>query len=178
MKSLRSLAGAADLEAPDWVINQWGSAALFELSHPRELEQSIKFPLWNVSIPLHLRYLAATNTSHTRIPVPWPVVFWACRSDEGAKMASNPFDRVHLGYETLFGSKTRFMHVNAVPVGNGTGQLVEWINVPILNTQRTGWVEMGTVGTVVITFLGLCWILLRKNRQAKGATQRQEKTKN
>ncbi|KAF1915531.1 PIG-X, partial [Ampelomyces quisqualis] len=155
LKSLRSLAGATDLEAPDWVIQQWGSAALFQLAHPSPSPSSaVEF---NVSIPIHLRYLPASPSSHTRLPLPWPVVFWACRADQGAKMAANPFDRVHLGYEALFGPKTRFMHVEPA----AERELVEWIDVPILDTRGAAWVESGTVGLVVVAFLGLCWVLFR-----------------
>jgi hypothetical protein len=112
---------------------------------------------------MHLRYLPAAAASHTRLPLPWPVVFWACRADEGAKMAANPFDRVHLGYEALFGPKTRFMHVEP----EGTRELVEWIDVPVLDLRGTGWVEMGTVGTVVLAFLGLCWVLFGRSGKAR-----------
>ncbi|KAH6200688.1 hypothetical protein HBI15_192290 [Parastagonospora nodorum] len=162
LKSLRSLAGNTDLEAPDWVVSEWGSAALFELAVP---SSSSSETAHNVSIPLHLRYMPASPASHTRLPVPWPVVFWACRADEGAKMAANPFDRVHLGYEALFGLKTRFMHVEPAK-----GDLVAWIDVPVLDLGRTGWVEVGTVGTAVCAFLGLCWVLF-------GRGGRGEKTK-
>jgi hypothetical protein len=183
LRKLRSLAGATDLEAPDWVISQWGSAALFELSVPKP-ERMVPFDVqpgngykeygihpkdWNVSIPLHLRYLPASPASHTSVPVPWPVVFWACRAEDGGKHASNPFDRKHLGYESLFGPKTRFLHVEP---GNGTGQMVEWIKVPVLDTRKAGWVEAGTVGTVVVAFLGLCWVLFGgmsgKNKVKRG----------
>lgn len=75
-------------------------------------------------------------------------------------MAANPFDRVHLGYEALFGPKTRFMHVE--PAASGA-ELVEWIDVPVLDLRKTGWVEMGTVGTVVVAFLGLCWVLFGRS---------------
>jgi hypothetical protein len=161
LKSLRSLAGATDLEAPDWVVKEWGSAALFELTHPDATASSSAY---NVSIPMHLRYMPASPSSHTRLPVPWPVVFWACRADEGAKMAANPFDRIHLGYEALFGPKTRFMHVEpAAP----KGELVEYIDVPVLDTRKTGWVEMGTVGTVVAAFLALCWVLFGRTGTRK-----------
>ncbi|CAO2649461.1 Nn.00g068460.m01.CDS01 [Neocucurbitaria sp. VM-36] len=186
LKSLRSFAGATDLEAPDWVINQWGSAALFELAPPSAFpSEQVKSAsasasasadeYWNVSIPLHLRYLPASPTSHTRIPVPWPVVFWACRAEEGAKMAANPFDRVHLGYEALFGLKTRFMHVEPGVAGNGTGQLVEWIDVPVLDTRKSGWVEVGTVGTVLMAFLGLCWVLFGRLGSGKVVEKRKKK---
>jgi hypothetical protein len=158
LKKLRSLAGATDLEAPDWVIKEWGSAALFELAHP---SPSISGSDFNVSISLHLRYLPASPSSHTRLPVPWPVVFWACRADEGAKMAANPFDRIHLGYEALFGPKTRFMHVEPA----SKRELVEWIDVPVLDLRKTGWVETITIGTVVGAFLGLCWVLFGRGRR-------------
>jgi hypothetical protein len=162
LKNLRSIAGATDLEAPDWVIQEWGSAALFELAHPSSTAEKTK--QWNVSIPLHVRYLPASASSHTRLPLPWPVVFWACRADEGAKMAANPFDRVNLGYEALFGPKTRFMHVEPAVKG---GELVEWIDVPVLDLRSTGWVEMGTVGTVIVAFLGLCWVLFGRGNGRK-----------
>ncbi|KAH7386847.1 PIG-X [Phaeosphaeria sp. MPI-PUGE-AT-0046c] len=156
--SLRSLAGATDLEAPDWVIKEWGSAALFELGHPDPSSFAQRGAKeFNVSIPMHLRYLPASPASHTRLPLPWPVVFWVCRADEGAKMAANPFDRTHLGYEALFGPKTRFMHVE--PAAKASGELVEWIDVPVLDLRGTQWVEWGTVGMVVGAFLGLCWVL-------------------
>jgi len=76
-------------------------------------------------------------------------------------MVANPFDRVHLGYEALFGRETRFMHVQPALEGNGmaAGRLVEWINVPVLDTRKSGWVEGGTVGVVMVAFLGLCWVL-------------------
>lgn len=160
--SLRSLAGATDLEAPDWVIKQWGSAALFELAHPdaSAFEQTGSKD-FNISIPMHLRYLPASPKSHTRLPLPWPVVFWACRADEGAKMAANPFDRTHLGYEALFGPKTRFMHVD--PDFERGGVMVEWIDVPVLDLRGTKWVEWGTVGMVIGAFLGLCFVLFRRS---------------
>lgn len=163
LKSLRSIAGATDLEAPNWVIPQWGSAALFELAIPsasqREEASEGKGDQWEISIPLHLRYLPATNSSHARVPVPWPVLFWACRAEEGTKMSVNPFDRLHLGYEGLFGPKTRFMHVPPIENGNGSGRLVEWIDVPVLDLRKTAWVEWGTMGVVLVAFLGLSWVL-------------------
>lgn len=161
--ALRSIAGATDLEAPDWVVPQWGSAALFELaSRPGSSEDPEVNGRgdWNISIPLHLRYLPASNATHASIGIPWPVVFWACRADEGEKMSANPFDRRHLGYEALFGPKTRFMHVEPAP---SVARLVEVLDVPVLDTRQTAWVESGTVGIVVLAFLGLCWMLFGRS---------------
>ncbi|CAN9274983.1 unnamed protein product [Alternaria alternata] len=185
------------LEAPDWAVPAWGSAALFELGVPKP--EKIDYPKvdlgaggenaweglpthreipegdWNVSIPLHLRYMPAEASSHARLPVPWPVVFWACRAESGAQHTSDPFDRKHLGYEGLFGPKTRFMHVqpevrNQTAEGDG---LVEWIDVPVLDTSKAGWVEVGTVGVVLFAFAGLCWVLFGKS--GKGAVKEEKK---
>ncbi|KAH9860093.1 hypothetical protein IAQ61_011877 [Plenodomus lingam] len=189
LRRLHSLAGATDLEAPDWVVPQWGSAALFQLGLPGDdghdhnhnhnrhnnSHNNNNTDTHTISIPLHLRYLPAAPSSHTRLPLPWPPVFWACRADEGAKMSANPFDRVHLGYEALFGPKTRFMHVQPGGAGAvlgrqdkevlGRGDLVEWIEVPVLDTRGAGWVEGVTVGTVIVAFLGLCWVLFGGGRE-------------
>lgn len=133
---------------------------------------------WEISIPLHLRYLPAASTSHTPTPIPWPVVFWACDSEAGSAMAGNPFDRRHLGYDALFGEDTRFIHVPPAREGIGMGKAVSWIDVPILNTRKTDLVEMGTVGVVVVAFLGLCWVLFsrrggRVGKVVKGEKKRQ-----
>ncbi|KAL1642519.1 protease B nonderepressible form [Didymella pomorum] len=158
--ALRSLSGATDLEAPEWVVPQWGSAALFELATPSSDTEKHTTDVMqtehNISIPLHTRYLSASPSSHQAIDVPWPAVFWACRADEGSKHPQNPFDRRHLGYESLFGPKTRFMHVAP---SSDVDRLVETIEVPVLDTGKVGLVEVGTVGIVVVAFLGLCWVL-------------------
>ncbi len=177
LKRLRSLSGATDLEAPDWVVKQWGSAALFQLAHPDEETLGNGKPegVWNISIPLHLRYMPALAASHTPVPVPWPVVFWACDSEAGEKMAGNPFDRVNLGYEALFKPETRFMYVEPATHGNGTGQLVEWILVPVLDTRKTGWVEAGTISVVSVAFFVLCWFLFGYTGGAKKADLKRKK---
>jgi hypothetical protein len=172
--SLRSISGATDLEAPNWVVPQWGSAALFELAVSSSSEGKAKaVSEWNVTIPLHLRYMPAAEGGFAPVPVAWPVVFWACRAEEGTKMSVNPFDRIHLGYEALFGARTRFMHIPPGPVD----KLVEVITVPVLDLNRTAWVEFGTIGTVVIAFLGICWVLFGNIGARKTAVKDGEKTK-
>lgn len=176
--ALRSISGATDLEAPDWVVPEWGSAALFEVASPDPFETTPTKGDWNITIPLHLRYQPATSASHAPVEVPWPIVFWACRADEGEKHALNPFDRRHLGYEALFGPKTRFMHVQPASERGADGALkglVESIEVPVLDTRKVGWVEGGTVGVVVLAFMGLCWVLFGKvgGRKVEGEKKKQ-----
>jgi hypothetical protein len=160
---LHSLSGEQDLEAPDWVINKWGSAALLELATPPPSAYTSKGEDWTITIPTHLRYL----TSHTHTPgpsgtvlldVPWPVVFWACEAEEGLKMATNPFDRVNLGYDGLFGPKTMFYHI---PPASGGHSTMETLQVPILDQEMAEEVSVGTMAVVLVGLIWVCWMLIR-----------------
>lgn len=162
LRSVRSVAGETDLEAPDWVIKKWGSTMLVELAPPSSDTQPTKGPgpqeSWHADIPLHLRYLRPSAGGITKVEVPWPVVFWACTAEEGSKMSVNPFDRVNLGYDGLFGPKTMFYHL-APDAGGKGGSLVETLAVPVLDLDRSGMVEQGTVAVVVMGALWVCWKL-------------------
>ena len=91
--------------------------------------------------------------------VAWPIVFWACPSDEGTKMNTNPFDRVNLGYDGLFGPRTMFYHLQPT---SDVQSLVEAIRVPVLDLQgpKMKWIESGTVMMVILGFLWACLSLL------------------
>lgn len=153
--ALHALSGAEDLEAPDWAIEQWGSASLFELATPMETDDAAYNALpWKIEIPLHLRYLQAppvNNTSYRDLQIPWPIVFWACEAEEGLKMATNPFDRVNLGYDGLFGPKTMFYHV-----APARGSLMLELTVPVLRQENNYWIQLATFTTVA---LGFCWVI-------------------
>lgn len=105
LRRLVSVSGATDLEAPDWAVSKWGSAALFELAMP---DSDVKCTddhcpggdHWDVSIPLHVRYLPPSERTnrtaaaaaawpehwHSTVsedflihaPLPVPAVFMAC----------------------------------------------------------------------------------------------------
>jgi hypothetical protein len=175
LKALHSLSGATDLEAPEWVVDSWGSAALFEIDTTAKSSEADL----EVTIPLHLRYLIPTNSTTAngsrKHPVSNPIVFWACTADSGTQFTSSPFDRKNLGYDTLFGERTMFYHVNprgavAIDQGSSTGSvkgggesLVTWISAPVLDLNRTsaGVVEWGTVAVIVLGSLWVCWALVR-----------------
>ncbi len=169
LTALRAISGETDLEAPDYVIEKWGSNLLLELatppspsssktrssSHPNPNRSSDPSSQeWNITIPLHLRYLLPSSTGYTTIDIPNPILFWACTAEEGTKFPVNPFDRVNLGYDGLFGGRTMFYHLDpasdlAGEEGNLDGRrLVQRLQVPVLNTEAWGadWVEWGTVG--------------------------------
>ncbi|GAM84209.1 hypothetical protein ANO11243_022020 [Dothideomycetidae sp. 11243] len=180
--SLRSLNGERDLEAPDWVVRKWGAAALFELAVPEDDQTSNGKP-WTVSIPTHLRYIppkSAANASSMypeylaaaydtlddvpgkrTVSIPYPVVFWACPADTGLKMATNPFDRVNLGYDGLFGPKTLFWHIqsSAATTSVNSQRLEVLLDAPVLNMDQTAWVDIGTGLAVFLGFAWVCWKL-------------------
>mgnify|MGYP001657856498 CR=1 FL=1 len=162
--ALRALAGEMDLEAPDWVVNRWGSNWLLELATP--LEDSADpsdSSNWTVTIPLHLRYLPPSETGYRSAYVPWPVVFWACTSEEGTKMGVNPFDRTNLGWDGLFGPRTVFYQLQPT-----SERLVEDIEVPVLRLEDEGLFRSKNIelGTCVVITLGFFWVLWRLARVA------------
>ena len=73
-------------------------------------------------------------------------------------MSTNPFDRVNLGYDGLFGPKTMYYHV---PPSPDATKMVEELRVPILNVEKAEWVPPGTLIVVVVGFAWVCWQLLR-----------------
>ena len=130
---------------------------LIELAPP---VASSKEASWNADIPLHLRYLAPSNSGKAYVDVPWPIVFWACSAEEGTKMSTNPFDRVNLGYDGLFGPRTMFYHFHPNGTGDGiSGKLFEILEVPTLDLKRATWLESGTVCIVLLGFLWVIWKL-------------------
>ena len=147
---VRSVSGETDLEAPDWAIKKWGSSMLIELAPPKENTDGP----WSADIPLHLRYLAPTSGGYAHTDIPWPIVFWACRAEDGSKMSVNPFDRVDLGYDGLFGPKTMYYHLT--PNATGEAAFVERLTVPVLDFDKTAWLN---AGTSLVIGLGLLWVL-------------------
>lgn len=168
--SLQSLIGEDDLEAPNWVISRWGSAALIELAASGAAVDG-EGEMWTAAIPLHLRYLSPLlsdvgKDSTASVQVPWPIVFWACEvEDAELNLDNNPFDRVDLGFDGLFTPQTLFYHV---PPARDAMRLVEEIQVPVLRADSAGWVQMGTFLAVVVGFAWICWQLARAVDSGKG----------
>lgn len=158
---LRALSGETDLEAPDWVSQQWGSNWLLEIATPPEAAQD-PASNWTATIPLHLRYLQPSESGYRTAHVPWPVVFWACEEDDDTPMGLNPFERTNLGWNGLFGPRTTFYQLNP-----GSENLVEHIEVPVLGLQD-GFFQARNIEliTCVVISLGFLWVLWRLFRVA------------
>lgn len=172
LSTLHYITTPVDLEAPVYTVSLWGASVLLELAPPLGVDQS-----WTAQIPLHLRYLPPTaNTSgQSPLAVPYPVVLWACDAHEEINFSINPFDRVNLGYDGLFGSKTIFYHLS--PEGN---RLTNVISVPVLDLDKSKNVELGTAGVVLLAFAWVMWCLwgvLRRNGYGSGNYRIKERKK-
>ena len=159
LKTVHYITTPVDLEAPEYAVDTWGSSLLIELA---PLTSSP--PLSIAEIPLHLRYLRpnSNSTGQAKTEIPYPVLFWACTADEGSKFPINPFDRVNLGYDGLFGPRTLFWHLNPEVVSDVKGggeRLVSALSVPVLDLDRSQWVESGTGWVVGLGFLWVLWCL-------------------
>ncbi len=86
-------------------------------------------------------------------------------------MSINPFDRVNLGWEGLFGPRTMFYHLHPSPLPTGNEnvnasiplRLVDEIQVPVLHLPR-GEAEAAharriEISTVVVIVAGFIWML-------------------
>lgn len=157
ISALHYITTPVDLEAPAYAMSLWGSSLLLELAPP----QSPSEDAWTAQIPLHLRYLLPTNSTRgqSRLEIPYPVLFWACVADEGSKFPINPFDRVNIGYDGLFGPKTMFYHLSPEPAADG-GRLFKVISVPVLDLSKSKYVEVGTAAVVLAGFLWVMWCLV------------------
>jgi hypothetical protein len=164
LSSLHYITTPVDLEAPDYTVSLWGSSVLLELAPPPGVDQP-----WAANIPLHLRYLppSANTSGQSQLEVPYPVLFWACDADEETIFSNNPFDRLNVGYDNLFGPKTMFYHLT--PDGE---RLTNLISVPVLDLDQSKYVELGTAGIVLLGFSWVIWCLwkvLRKHGYRNGS---------
>jgi len=168
-KTVKSVTGELDLEAPDWTVKTWGSDVLIELDTPDEGED---LKAMNVTIPLHLRYLPPAEGGFRNISVSWPIVFWAC---DGPEERFSPFDRRHLGYDMAFPPDTSFYNLHPQrqtttgekgDIISASAPFVETIDVPVLRiSDEGGWldsagiVENATVLVILVAFGYLVYIL-------------------
>lgn len=161
LTALRYISQPVDLEAPDYALKPWGSAALLELKPPLHPPSGSAGPssVWTAEVPLHIRYLSPAPGGYRTAQVPHPAVFWACTTEEGTKFPASPFERVNLGYDGLFGPRTVFWHVDPVPREAG-GRLISEVRVPVLDADRSGWVSAGTAAVVLLGFAWVAWKLL------------------
>jgi hypothetical protein len=154
LTALHYMSQPVDLEAPEYALKPWGSAALLELAPPTTPGEVD----WTAEVPLHLRYLSPAPGGYRTARVPYPAVFWACTTEEGTKFPASPFERVNLGYDGLFGPRTVFWHVDPAPAGDA--KLLSEVRVPVLDVDRSAWVSAGTSVAVLLGFGWIAWKLL------------------
>ena len=124
---------------------------------------------------MHLRYLEPTAGGYSNTTLPWPVVFWACKADEGTKMSNNPFDRTNLGYDGLFGDRTMFYHARSALK---EGQIaMENVRVPVLDLHWSAVVQWGTTIAIAVGFFWICWTVIAPIDSISPRKRRHEKAK-
>ncbi|RMZ80536.1 hypothetical protein DV737_g2957, partial [Chaetothyriales sp. CBS 132003] len=155
-----AIAGETDLEAPEYVVDKWGSTVLLEL----RTNGSSGVNASKVSLPLHLRYLPPSANGTRWVDVPWPVVYWACTAEEDMHFAVNPFDRGNMGYDAVHGPSTMYYHLDAKPaVGD---RMMQRMEVPVysLGSVDPGIVEAGTLLAIAVGFVWVAvqlWAVVR-----------------
>lgn len=170
IKQLRGVSGETDLEAPVWASSRWGSTVLVEVDHTAPATQGND--LLEVQLPLHLRYLEPKNaSSFSEFRFSHPAVFWACQSELWSKMASSPFDRLHLGWEHWFPEQTMYYHLSPAE------DAWKAIEVPILDLQHATMIKVGTFVVIFGGFLWVCWKLLAAAFLGGGGGGREERVK-
>ena len=162
LSSLRFASQPVDLEMPEYKTPTWGSTILVELAPP-ETSTDQHSSSWTAEIPLHLRYMAPAEGGYAEVQIPYPVVFWACDAGGKAAFSGNPWDRAALGYDMLFGPTMGFWHFDPRPENNGDLRITT--KVPVLDTDKTGWVEIGTAAAILA---GFAWVLFALFSAARG----------
>ncbi|KAK6350680.1 protease B nonderepressible form [Orbilia javanica] len=153
INKIKVVEGETDLEAPTWAMSKWGALVLAELDVEQYLStwEKKRSPM-EFTLPLHLRYMPThpEKLSETAT-LPWPMVFWACPSEQWNKMSTNPFDRRMLGYDEYFPEETYFYHLTPKLINSTHSQ--SSLEVPILNSVDSQLIEWGTMGVIVVGFL-------------------------
>ncbi|KAF3926075.1 hypothetical protein ABW20_dc0109657 [Dactylellina cionopaga] len=150
--------GETDLEAPAWAMSKWGAIVLAELDVEQYLStfEENRKPM-EFTLPLHMRYLSThSEKKEESVNLPWPTVFWACKAEQWSKMSTNPFDRKMLGYEEYFPEQTMLYHLS--PKLLNTTLSRSSLEMPILNTVDSQYIEWGTMGVIAIGFV---WVLAK-----------------
>ena len=167
LTALHHMTQPVDLEAPDYAVRSWGSAALIELAPPSTAVASPSSGSnaeFTAEIPLHLRYLLPAAGGYRTVELPYPTVFWACEADGDVHFSGNPFDRVHVGYDALFSETTEFWHVQPAPAADSAkvtpADFVLPIRVPVLDSNKSQWVNVGTLAAILVGFSWVLWKLL------------------
>ncbi|KAF3094315.1 protease B nonderepressible form [Orbilia oligospora] len=155
INKIKVVEGETDLEAPEWAMSKWGALVLAELDVAQYLStwEKKRSPM-EFTLPLHLRYMPTHPEKHSETAtLPWPMVFWACPSEQWNKMSTNPFDRRMLGYDEYFPDETYFYHLTPKLINSTLSR--SSLEVPILNSVDSQLIEWGTMGVIVV---GLLWV--------------------
>lgn len=151
---LYGLWGEADLEAPIWAVDGYGSEALVQIYTKNRHGDSFQFEL-----PTHSRYeVPQTNSSLVGEVQPWPVVFWACQTTQTEKEehpAPAAFEIPSVGYEAIFPPGTNFHYLQ--PALEPGQRLESKFDIPVAPYESYETVQLVTVVAIFGCFLYLMY---------------------
>lgn len=159
---LYGLWGEADLEAPIWAVDGYGSEALVQIyakNRPAD-EPAGKFQF---ELPTHSRYeVPQVNSTSVGQVQPWPVVFWACQPTVD-EIKENPapasVETVNLGYEAIFPANTVFHYLE--PTVEAGQRLRSEFDIPVAPFSSYETVQLVTVVAIFGSFLYLIYEIFR-----------------
>lgn len=161
---LISLWGEADLEAPRYHTEGWGSEALVEIYPNTEAPAGTPFNV-DFSLPLHLRYEEPKEGEiYEGNDAPWPIVFWACEetAEQCQNYAQSPFDVTKAGYMRLLPSCASYHHIGAKdPQGRLPLLSTSW-GTPVADISKFGTVQSSTTIIILVGFLLVTFAVVRK----------------
>ncbi len=164
LSALRHLSQPVDLEAPDYVMGRGVRHAAGARRRPPTTTAGRGRPRCRCTCATSRRPTAGRDRS-----IPYPAVFWACHAEEGTKFPTNPFDRVHLGYDALFGPRTVFFHVDPGPGRRRLAALPQIaVTIPVLDAAKATWVNAGTAAVILLGFGWVLWKLFAAYTKAGG----------
>lgn len=167
IQQIHSHSGHLDLEAPDYLPNSpWGSSLLITPQLP-PTNHPTNQP-WEVTLPLHLRYLPPSTSPTTTVTLPYPLLYYACPSSEPEHpYTTSPFDRPHLGYTALYPSHSTSYH-HLTPQSSDTtttttsssflNDLSLSLQVPVYDTTSTTPLTVEIV-TLLTILAGFVWVV-------------------
>ena len=158
--------GEADLEAPIWAVDGYGSEALLQI-YTKNRPAGETPGTFQFELPTHSRYeVPQVNSTIVAEIQPWPVVFWACQPTVEEKQ-NNPspasVETSNLGYEALFPKNTVFHYLQ--PSVSAGQRLQSQFDIPVAPFSSYETVQLVTVVAIFGSFFYLIYEIFRSVSQ-------------
>ncbi|EGO21814.1 hypothetical protein SERLADRAFT_474725 [Serpula lacrymans var. lacrymans S7.9] len=139
--------GVSNLELPVSAVQDFGTVLLLNASLPNRNENDIDI---TIDIPIHIRYgVPSSHNSHKTIEVKPPASFWACPTGSSEYV----YDFPDIPSELYSPLKRAWPH--PVSFFSAESMSTDTISIPVGGLEDLFYVELGTVGVIIVAFLYL-----------------------